>query len=81
MATQVSPTTSEGMKLDAGAKLVAVCKGAPNFILEYCTEKLERDGSVAQVSDTDKKRILKVVDEYSSKALGCALGTLCQPRA
>lgn len=69
------------MKLDAGAKLVAVCKGAPNFILEYCTEKLERDGSVAQVSDTDKKRILKVVDEYSSKALGCALGTLCQPRA
>lgn len=58
-----------GMSLGAGATVLSVCKGAPNFILDHCTEQLMADGSVKPLSAADKQGILDVVDGYSSKAL------------
>jgi len=58
-----------GMALPADSNLLAVCKGAPNFILDYCTEQLMSDGSIKTLSAQDKEAILDVVDKYSSKAL------------
>jgi len=57
-----------GMSLEGGSVL-AVTKGAPNFILEYCSEQLMADGSTKPLSDADKQHILDVVDKYSSRAL------------
>jgi len=58
-----------GMALPSGTNMIAVCKGAPNFILDYCTEQMMKDGSVKALTDEGKKGILDVVDHYSSKAL------------
>merc|ERR1719203_1762044 len=58
-----------GMTLPAGTQFLSVCKGAPNFILEYCTEQLAEDGSIKPLTPGDKESLLAVVDKYSSKAL------------
>jgi len=58
-----------GMPLEKGASLLAVVKGAPNFILDYCTEQLAEDGSTKPLSESDKASVLEIVDKYSSKAL------------
>lgn len=58
-----------GMPLPQGTKHFLVCKGAPNFIIDLCEERLRDDGSVAKMTDEARRDILKVVDEYSSKAL------------
>jgi len=58
-----------GMPLPQGTKHFLVCKGAPNFIIDLCEERLRDDGSVAKMTDEARQDILKVVDEYSSKAL------------
>merc|ERR1712241_1501735 len=58
-----------GMALPVGTKLLSVCKGAPNFILDHCTEQLCADGSAKAMSPDDKKAVLDVVDKYSSQAL------------
>jgi len=58
-----------GMKLEEGSNLISVCKGAPNFILEQCTEQLMADGSVRELNEDLKKHVLDIVDKYSSKAL------------
>ncbi|CAE7239642.1 unnamed protein product [Symbiodinium microadriaticum] len=58
-----------GMPLPAGTNYLAVCKGAPNYIIDLCSEQLKEDGSVAKLNDEDKKEILKIVDGYSARAL------------
>uniref|UniRef100_A0A7S2Q8H1 P-type sodium-transporting ATPase4 n=1 Tax=Zooxanthella nutricula TaxID=1333877 RepID=A0A7S2Q8H1_9DINO len=58
-----------GMELGEEAKFLVVCKGAPNFIVEYCTERMSEDGKVEPMSEADQQAVLNVVDEYSSKAL------------
>jgi len=58
-----------GMELPAGTKMLSVCKGAPNFILDYCTEQLMEDGSTKQMTEQDKQEVLNIVDKYSSRAL------------
>jgi len=58
-----------GMALPSGTSLLSVCKGAPNFILEHCTEQLLANGQTKQLTEADKKEVLKVVDDYSSEAL------------
>ncbi|CAE7457493.1 unnamed protein product [Symbiodinium pilosum] len=50
-----------GMPLPAGH--------APNYIIDLCSEQLKEDGSVAKLTDDDKKEILKIVDGYSARAL------------
>jgi len=58
-----------GMALPSGTGLLSVCKGAPNFILEHCTEQLLANGETKVMTEADKKEVLDVVDQYSSKAL------------
>mmetsp|Transcript_72591 Transcript_72591/g.210100 ORF Transcript_72591/g.210100 Transcript_72591/m.210100 type:complete len:746 (+) Transcript_72591:2-2239(+) len=58
-----------GMELPPGTTLLSVCKGAPNFILDYCTEQLMEDGSSKTMTDKDKQDVLDIVDKYSSRAL------------
>merc|ERR1712012_812418 len=58
-----------GMALPSGTSLLSVCKGAPNFILEHCTEQLLSDGTARAMTEVEKKVVLDVVDQYSSKAL------------
>jgi len=58
-----------GMPLGDGAKYLAVCKGAPNFIVDYCTEFLTADGRAEPLTEAAKTGILRVVDDYSSQAL------------
>ena len=58
-----------GMPLPAGTNYLAVCKGAPNDIIDLCCEQLKEDGSVAKLTEDDKKDILKIVDGYSARAL------------
>lgn len=58
-----------GMKLQDGSKYLSICKGAPNYILDYCSQQLVDDGSTRPLSAEEKANILGVVDTYSSKAL------------
>merc|ERR1719270_2385114 len=58
-----------GMALPSGTGLLSVCKGAPNFILEHCAEQLLANGETKVMTEADKKDVLDVVDQYSSKAL------------
>jgi len=58
-----------GMPLPAGTKHLVVCKGAPNFIADFCTEQLMPDGTAAPMTEAAKAALLEVVDKYSSKAL------------
>jgi len=58
-----------GMALPSGTSLLSVCKGAPNFILDHCTDQLLANGQVKQLTEKDKKEVLDVVDQYSSEAL------------
>ena len=55
--------------LSEGTRLLSICEGAPNFILDFCTEQLMEDGTTAALTEDDKKAVLGVVNEYSSKEL------------
>mmetsp|Transcript_24846 Transcript_24846/g.59001 ORF Transcript_24846/g.59001 Transcript_24846/m.59001 type:complete len:1056 (+) Transcript_24846:77-3244(+) len=59
----------DGMPLPQGAKYLAVCKGAPNFIVDLCVERMMADGTVSKMTEEAKAEVLKTVDDYSSKAL------------
>ncbi|CAJ1449453.1 unnamed protein product [Effrenium voratum] len=58
-----------GMPLAAGTNYLTVCKGAPNYIIDLCSEQLKEDGSVAKLTEENKAEILKIVDGYSARAL------------
>eukprot|EP00405_Crypthecodinium_cohnii_P023546 CAMPEP_0206473622 /NCGR_PEP_ID=MMETSP0324_2-20121206/32988_1 /ASSEMBLY_ACC=CAM_ASM_000836 /TAXON_ID=2866 /ORGANISM="Crypthecodinium cohnii, Strain Seligo" /LENGTH=1041 /DNA_ID=CAMNT_0053948613 /DNA_START=169 /DNA_END=3294 /DNA_ORIENTATION=- len=60
---------SNGMPLSGQDNFIAICKGAPNFILEHCSEYLSEDGSTEPMSGLKRSEILKIVDDYSSQAL------------
>ncbi|CAL1163717.1 unnamed protein product [Cladocopium goreaui] len=67
-----------GMPLPPGTNYLAVCKGAPNYIIDLCCEQLRADGSVDKLTDDDKANILKIVDGYSARAL-CVLAIASRP--
>mmetsp|Transcript_57018 Transcript_57018/g.144753 ORF Transcript_57018/g.144753 Transcript_57018/m.144753 type:complete len:1046 (-) Transcript_57018:337-3474(-) len=70
-----------GMPLEDGSKYFTVCKGAPNFILDYCSEQLMEDGSVQEMTKDSKDKVLSIVDEYSSMALRVlAIATRSMPK-
>merc|ERR1712232_1316633 len=60
---------SGGMPLPGGSKYLTVCKGAPNYILDICSQFVQEDGSTEAMTAEAKKKILEVVDEYSEQAL------------
>jgi len=58
-----------GMPLPGGTTLLAVVKGAPNWVLESCTQQLNPDGTVTSMTPADKQKVNKQVDDYSDMAL------------
>jgi len=58
-----------GMPLTPGTQYLAVCKGAPNYIVDLCSETLNQNGEAEPLTDEAKKDILKIVDSYSARAL------------
>mmetsp|Transcript_97923 Transcript_97923/g.277218 ORF Transcript_97923/g.277218 Transcript_97923/m.277218 type:complete len:1038 (-) Transcript_97923:318-3431(-) len=58
-----------GMALPRGASFLAVCKGAPNYVLDYCTQRLNADGLPAPLTEEGRAEVLRAVDDYSSRAL------------
>eukprot|EP00931_Biecheleriopsis_adriatica_P083339 TRINITY_DN5691_c0_g1_i3.p1 TRINITY_DN5691_c0_g1~~TRINITY_DN5691_c0_g1_i3.p1 ORF type:complete len:1094 (+),score=262.48 TRINITY_DN5691_c0_g1_i3:82-3363(+) len=67
-----------GMVLPPGTKYMAVCKGAPNYIVDLCSEVLNQDGSVDALTDKARAEILQIVDSYSARALRVlAIATRC----
>lgn len=59
----------EGLQLPAHTQFVANVKGAPNFILNNCTEFVRTDGSISTLRESDRRAILNSVDNLSSQAL------------
>jgi Ca2+-transporting ATPase len=58
-----------GAPFPAGTNFLTVCKGAPNFILDYCSSEIKEDGSVKPLSEADKAALMEQIDFYSGKAL------------
>jgi len=58
-----------GAELSEGTQYMAVCKGAPNYIIQLCTHQLMADGKQQAMTQSMKDQLLEVVDEYSSQAL------------
>jgi len=58
-----------GMRFQADTKCLTVVKGAPNFIVDFCSQQLTQDGRYERLDEAGKAQVLKVVDAYSSKAL------------
>jgi len=61
-----------------GAPYLSCVKGAPNFVLEFCTRILRSDGRADTLSADEKKRILAKIDDFSSEALR-VLAIGCRP--
>ncbi|KAG1694491.1 hypothetical protein DVH05_021296 [Phytophthora capsici] len=57
------------LQLPAKSLYVANVKGAPNYIVNNCTQQLRTDGSVSSMSSHDRDHILEAVDALSSQAL------------
>lgn len=49
--------------------MVANVKGAPNEIVENCTECVRTDGGITPLDDHDREKIVEAVDTLSSQAL------------
>jgi len=58
-----------GMPLPLGSAYFAVFKGAPNYILDLCTEIMGPDGQAVPMTEALKAQMLDVVDNYSEQAL------------
>ncbi|DBA00055.1 TPA: hypothetical protein N0F65_003721 [Lagenidium giganteum] len=61
--------TFEGVELPHGTRYLANVKGAPNFILQNCTQMVKRDGTITKLTASDLAMALAAVDELSSQAL------------
>eukprot|EP00929_Paragymnodinium_shiwhaense_P042834 TRINITY_DN22100_c0_g2_i1.p1 TRINITY_DN22100_c0_g2~~TRINITY_DN22100_c0_g2_i1.p1 ORF type:complete len:933 (-),score=307.14 TRINITY_DN22100_c0_g2_i1:521-3319(-) len=67
--TGKSSVCSGGMALPANTEYLTVCKGAPNYILDVCSDWMREDGVAESMTAEKKRQILDVVDEYSEQAL------------
>merc|ERR1719327_518149 len=57
------------MILPEGYELLASIKGAPNYVLDACTEVMSPDGTVQPLTSTLRAETLSMVDKFSSQAL------------
>merc|ERR1719301_163612 len=58
-----------GVSLPEGTKLLAVVKGAPNYIIDSCTTWLTPEGTEAKLTEDVKASTMAVIDDLSSQAL------------
>merc|ERR1719311_1577349 len=52
-----------GVSLPEGTKILAVVKGAPNYIIDSCTTWLTPDGKEAPLTESVKKSTMAVIDD------------------
>eukprot|EP00931_Biecheleriopsis_adriatica_P083563 TRINITY_DN5716_c0_g1_i4.p1 TRINITY_DN5716_c0_g1~~TRINITY_DN5716_c0_g1_i4.p1 ORF type:complete len:1074 (-),score=242.32 TRINITY_DN5716_c0_g1_i4:372-3503(-) len=64
-----SSLCTNGMPLPEGSNYLVVCKGAPNYIADLCTGRMAADGTLEPMTEQSRSDVLKLVDEYSAKAL------------
>merc|ERR1719327_1365765 len=57
------------MILPEGYELLASIKGAPNYVLDACTEVMSPDGTAQPFTSTLRAEALATVDRFSSQAL------------
>jgi len=53
----------------AGSSHVAVVKGAPNMVLQQCTEVINAQGQPEKLTPAARAKLLQIVDAYSGDAL------------
>lgn len=58
-----------GFEFPPNSKYMSVIKGAPNWILELCTEMVTEDGGMVPLTPELKQAVLDAVDGYSDQAL------------
>merc|ERR1719191_1700858 len=58
-----------GVSLPEGTKILAVVKGAPNYIIDSCTTWLTPDGKEAPLTESVKASTMAVIDDLSGQAL------------
>merc|ERR1719301_496130 len=58
-----------GVSLPEGTKLLAVVKGAPNYIIDSCTTWLTPEGTEAKLTEEVKASTMQVIDDLSGQAL------------
>jgi len=58
-----------GILLPDKPDLLGVCKGAPNWVVDKCTNFMTSTGGQEPLDEAAKKRIMDQVDGYSDKAL------------
>jgi len=58
-----------GLPLPGKPDLLGVCKGAPNWVVDKCTNYMNKTGGQEKLDEAAKKRIMDQVDAYSDKAL------------
>lgn len=63
------PLHFANLRLSEATRFVANVKGAPNYILQNCTQLVEMDGTISSMSPRDRNDILEAVDRLSSQAL------------
>jgi len=59
----------DGLKLASETKYLAVCKGAPNYIIDLCESFIDEGGNVQKLEASRKSDIMQIIDDYSSQAL------------
>lgn len=59
----------DGIQLPAGTKMFASVKGAPNYILENCTQYCSTSGEFIDLTAAQRKTVTDAVDDLSSQAL------------
>lgn len=63
------PSQFENLQLPEATRFVANVKGAPNYILQNCTQLVQTDGTISSMSPRDRNDVLEAVDTLSSQAL------------
>jgi len=59
----------DNLALPKGTNMIASVKGAPNYILENCTQYVDSDGNIVPLDDAGKAHVMEAVDNLSSQAL------------
>lgn len=59
----------DNLALPKGTNMVASVKGAPNYILDNCTQYVDSDGNIKDLGDAEKALVMESVDSLSSQAL------------
>jgi len=59
----------DNLALPKGTNMVASVKGAPNYILENCTQYIDSEGNIKPLDEAGKELVMQSVDDLSSQAL------------